>query len=862
MPTLSVSPPFPVFADTDGTPLEDGYILIGVANLDPQGNPLAVYWDAALTIPAVQPIRTTGGYPSYNGTPGNLYANADYSIRVLNKNGIVVYAAPAATQRFAAPVVSTDADDISWTQNGSTYARTVGDKLDDVYSFKDFGALGNDINDDTAEMQAAIDAVAAAGGGILMGLAGATYRITAALVLKIGVRIDLAGATIKQYTNNTQIVTAPNSLIYDWALTNGTLRYATAQDGTSTVNVTVTGTLSAGDMFTDNTTGATGKVVSIVGGVMTYLAGVGTVGNGNQLFVNSAAQATTTSAPTMTKGGTGLRLANGAFSYQFLVDRLTILDAYDGIVCPSTSGSFAFVGQITNYIASVARWAINYDCDSAVGGNTNVTLQNCWHLHSQVPAAPFASGFLFNACAMFRWDSLLADKIEGQCLFIQSSSGMVGTVSLEASNLTAVCNAQASAVQFSNSDVTVGTLKYVGNAFKSLNTMTVTITGSIAVGNTITGGTSAAKGVVTNVTGSRVTFTQNTLDANFQAAENVLVGGVSQGTVNGAPGASGQVYLLRGTSGTQFLQFSAVVDNFITSGNTYTGQLIYDAAPTANNASPASGPYLIYNTQATLDRTGTGVTITGTINVGDTITGATSGASGVVTAVGTLLILYKPLNALQWAAGENVQVSGVTQGTALGYSGSSIGYLGDFATPPSVRRWNGVWRWLDVSGIGGSGARIVGDLSNGTIASRLMFQSSVLNGASDLAVIPNGTATTAALTVASNSNPANASTGQIIASASAVTVAASRNGAGTFLPLQMRVNAADVRVQVDTNGSVRAGAPSLATSATDGFLYVPTCAGTPTGVPTVVTGYAPIVVNTTNNKLYFYSGGSWRDAGP
>jgi hypothetical protein len=25
---------------------------------------------------------------------------------------------------------------------------------------------------------------------------------------------------------------------------------------------------------------------------------------------------------------------------------------------------------------------------------------------------------------------------------------------------------------------------------------------------------------------------------------------------------------------------------------------------------------------------------------------------------------------------------------------------------------------------------------------------------------------------------------------------------------------------------------------------------------------APIVVNTTNNKLYFYSGGAWRDAGP
>jgi hypothetical protein len=230
--------------------------------------------------------------------------------------------------------------------------------------------------------------------------------------------------------------------------------------------------------------------------------------------------------------------------------------------------------------------------------------------------------------------------------------------------------------------------------------------------------------------------------------------------------------------------------------------------------------------------------------------------------VGTLLILYKPLNALQWVAGENVQVGGVTQGTSLGYSGSSIGYLGDFATPPSVRLWNGVWRWLDVSGIGGSGARIVGDLSNGTIASRLMFQSSVTNGSSNLAIIPNGTSTDSGYTVAANSNPASASIGQLRASASAITLAATRTGAASFLPLILQVNGGDDRLRIDTNGSVRVGAGTVTTSATDGFLYIPTCAGTPTGVPTAVTGYAPLVVNTTNNKLYFYSGGSWRDAGP
>ena len=71
------------------------------------------------------------------------------------------------------------------------------------------------------------------------------------------------------------------------------------------------------------------------------------------------------------------------------------------------------------------------------------------------------------------------------------------------------------------------------------------------------------------------------------------------------------------------------------------------------------------------------------------------------------------------------------------------------------------------------------------------------------------------------------------------------------------------RMRIDANGNIVAGASAaLATTATNGFLYVPTCAGTPTGTPTAITGMAPIVVNTTNNKLYFYSGGAWRDAGP
>ena len=91
MSALSVEPPFPAFADAAGQPLDDGYIWIGTVNLNPITNPIVAYWNSALTITAVQPIRTSGGYPVYQGTPSRIYTASDYSIQVQNKNGTVVY---------------------------------------------------------------------------------------------------------------------------------------------------------------------------------------------------------------------------------------------------------------------------------------------------------------------------------------------------------------------------------------------------------------------------------------------------------------------------------------------------------------------------------------------------------------------------------------------------------------------------------------------------------------------------------------------------------------------------------------------------------------------------------------------------
>lgn len=51
--------------------------------------------------------------------------------------------------------------------------------------------------------------------------------------------------------------------------------------------------------------------------------------------------------------------------------------------------------------------------------------------------------------------------------------------------------------------------------------------------------------------------------------------------------------------------------------------------------------------------------------------------------------------------------------------------------------------------------------------------------------------------------------------------------------------------------------PDIATSSTDGFPFIPSVAGVPTGVPASIAGHVPIVYDRSNNRLYAYNG-AWK----
>jgi hypothetical protein len=87
MTASAIQSPLPQFFDNDGKPLDSGRLYFGVVSGNPETSPITVYWDAAQTQPAAQPVRTINGYTARSGTPAPVYSSVDYSLTVKDKRG-------------------------------------------------------------------------------------------------------------------------------------------------------------------------------------------------------------------------------------------------------------------------------------------------------------------------------------------------------------------------------------------------------------------------------------------------------------------------------------------------------------------------------------------------------------------------------------------------------------------------------------------------------------------------------------------------------------------------------------------------------------------------------------------------------
>ena len=144
----------------------------------------------------------------------------------------------------------------------------------------------------------------------------------------------------------------------------------------------------------------------------------------------------------------------------------------------------------------------------------------------------------------------------------------------------------------------------------------------------------------------------------------------------------------------------------------------------------------------------------------------------------------------------------------------------------------------------GTGNRITGDFSNATVASRVIFQTSTVNGATDLIAIPNGTGTRAGLIAYNNSDTAAATANTQLLQLSTET----RLVAGGSSPLPMTFyTVGSERMRLDTSGNVGIGTSSPSTKLT---------------VSTGVAGNLAYFTDGINSDFYIKTASSITTIGP
>lgn len=158
MPLTQLAPPYPIFTDKNGDPLDAGYLYFGTANLNPETNPIQVYYDAAFTQPAAQPLRTSNGYVMRNGSPALIYANSQFSVTVRDKNNTLVIYSPVG-YGITPGTTASRTDQMIYNQ-GDVGAddRVLTARLQDYVSVNDFGAVGNGVANDSTAINEALAA--------------------------------------------------------------------------------------------------------------------------------------------------------------------------------------------------------------------------------------------------------------------------------------------------------------------------------------------------------------------------------------------------------------------------------------------------------------------------------------------------------------------------------------------------------------------------------------------------------------------------------------------------------------------------------------------------------------------------------
>jgi Pectate lyase superfamily protein len=504
---------------------------------------------------------------------------------------------------------------------------------------------------------------------------------------------------------------------------------------------------------------------------------------------------------------------------------------------------------------------------------------------------------------VFNYAGLGAVETDGLVVTTSGASSAMSLVSITGNTITTNTGTSSSGngIEVSGPslvDISGNTISVAGQVGIVLEVQGTTIptTGSVT-GNVVTGTNpsgNATYGILItsgswNVSGNYVKGFEYCIGISSTGAQNIIGNTLEQSTAGGPGGTQGGLNYTANSGKTvtiannlfyapsvSFVGISVstttTLTNLTISGNAFYNMsygVYFWASPTCSNTSllfnkflTVSVPYSNVPTSGCLQLDATSNALQ--INAGAILSspaaatlqlGAADAASPVAQTLGMQNVLSTTANTAGAAAQINGSAgTGSSAGGALSLAGASAGGASLAATtvtasngsPALVLTTSGSHGLAQLQQVVLSGTTAPGGTTLGTI----YFVTKGVNFATT--------------TVSLSTTLANAIAGTAIAyssAGSAVKMASVQNSQFPALAVvpSAAILGSGATAQVQPPSVVVGGTVpnTLATTATDGFFYIPSCAGTPTGTPTAFTGKAPLVIDSTNNTLSYYNSG-WK----
>jgi len=588
-----------------------------------------------------------------------------------------------------------------------------------------------------------------------------------------------------------------------------------------------------------------------------------------------------------------LTTSDGALSdgqYKLLVLGGTPSGTHTITIAPSDAQKIYFVRNTTAQSAVFTQGS---------GGNVTVATGDSAIIYSDGAGAGAA---VINITNDFAMSSV---KITGGTI----DGAIVGGTTPAAGTFTTANATTVNATTVDTTNIEVTTLKAKdGTSAGSIadSTGVVTLASSVltttdinggTIDGTVIGGTSAAAGTFTTVTASgQASFADGSaaapsitntgdLDAGlyFPAADTVAVSTAgsermridSSGNVGiGTTSPTGRLSVTGTSTGSQLTALtlsnegltasSAVRLNFLTGEDGTAGRtrgLIEGLSPAANDGALAFHTRSAGSTteRMRLDSSG---------NLG---IGTSSPLAKVHSQVNTFttadMVAYKAYNNQAVGVYANFQNSAtgtaITDGFLIGITDSEDAVLHNQEATNMIFSTSATERMrIDSSGnlqFSGTGQRILGDFTNATETSKLLFQTTTANSSTIVGVIPSGTGAIAALNLMNNSDPTNAGRLVALATSTDASIRSAINGTGTYLPMTFYTSGLE-RLRVDINGNVGIGGavpasnPKLSMYGGIRFLANETAAATYTGIGSIASDTVCVSTSGTERMRINASG--------